>query len=146
MRILSLLFISLCLLSCAVQTEKSSPENSPQKGYSDEEIAEMVKETERKPRKSSNSVEYQVKSTTKTDTTTMNKAEKLMWLHDTTVQLSGKDRKKFEKLFFNEFPNSFEEYRRLYGFDMNTGKMPLYYYTNHIELFTNLQSINKKDY
>lgn len=84
--------------------------------------------------------------TIEADTAQMSKAEKLIWLHDRTVQLQGEERRTFESLFLQEFPNSFEEYRKLYGFDMDTGAAPLYENIDHIGLFASLEKVNKTEY
>lgn len=116
--------------------------------WTEEEIQEMIKENA--PSKNdvigSNEDEYAPKSTSKTDTTKMNKAEKLMWLHDKTIQLEGEERATFEQLFLKEYPNSFEEYEKLYGYDRDSGAAPLYYNMNHVMLFASLEQVDKRAY
>lgn len=85
-------------------------------------------------------------STLQKDTSQMNKVEKLKWLHDRTVELDGKERIVFENLFLGEFPNSFREYRQLYGYDMDTGAAPLYSNMNHVMLFASLKNVDKRTY
>lgn len=53
-------------------------------------------------------------------------------------------KEKYEQEFFDEFPNTFDQLNKLYGYDSTTDKGPLYFEAeNHIiKLFNNLKTIN----
>ena len=78
------------------------------------------------------------------------KAQKLRELY--TLSTSGTDTEKYQKLFFLEFPNTYLELVRIYGYegendeDLRAGFLHEES-TDHIySLFNNLKTIPKKDY
>lgn len=73
------------------------------------------------------------------------KAEKLKKYY--LKSTSGKEKIKYQKLFFDEFPNTFKELNDLYGFNNDTPAILYDYYYNHIiGLFAKLNIIDDKMY
>lgn len=72
-------------------------------------------------------------------------ADTLKKYYDRVTNTTGDEREKYEKLFFEAFPSSFNRMKELYGFDEKKGEAPLYSYPvgeNHIYLFANLKYID----
>jgi len=68
---------------------------------------------------------------------------------------TGEERAKYEQLFFDAFPSSFQEMLRFFGYDENKGAAPLYNYNIELEregkssvisFFYNLSHIDKEQH
>ena len=72
-------------------------------------------------------------------------AELITTYYEKALNCTGKERAKYERLFFEVFPSSFVEMQIIYGNDGDfEGVAPLYALEYHIDFFRSLEYVNKK--
>jgi hypothetical protein len=80
------------------------------------------------------------------DTSEMEDWEQLVWIYEQTKGTDMLKLGQLERLFFDKFPSSFDKFRELYGYDEESGAMPLYFHHEHITFFCSLSSIPKIEF
>lgn len=83
------------------------------------------------------------------------KAATLKEYYEKAIYSTGEERVKYEQLFFDLFPSSFQEMQQFFGYDEAKGTAPLYNYNIELEregmgsiisFFYNLSYINKEQH
>ncbi|WP_228779882.1 hypothetical protein [Aquiflexum lacus] len=87
--------------------------------------------------------------------TAENRAAALKEYYEKVINSAGSEKPKYEQLFFEAFPSSFQEMQSVFGYDEEKGAAPMYYYNIELEsegkisiisFFYNLNYIDKEQH